>query len=55
MKPVEIYTAASTMQLIAVITQDSRPITFFSRKLSEVQTNYSVTKIKLLDIVETLK
>jgi len=54
-KPFEIYTDASTMQLGAVITQDNRPIAFFSRKLSEMQTKYSVTKIELLAIVETLK
>jgi hypothetical protein len=55
MKPFEIYTDVSTMQLGAVITQDNRPIVFFSRKLSEPQTKYSVTKIELLAIVETLK
>ncbi len=38
-----------------MITQDNRPIGFFSRKLSETQTKYSITKIKLLAIVETLK
>jgi hypothetical protein len=54
-KPFEIYTDAFTMQLGAVITQDNRPIAFFGRKLSETQTKYSVTKIKLLAIVETLK
>ena len=54
-KPFEIYTDASTMQLGAVITQDNRPIAFFSRKLSETQTKYSVIKINLLAIVETLK
>jgi hypothetical protein len=54
-KPFEIYTDASIMQLAAVITQDNRPIEFFSRRLSEAQTKYSVTKIKLLAIVETLK
>jgi hypothetical protein len=54
-KPFEIYTDASTMQLGAVITQDNRPIAFFSRKLSETQTKYSVTEIELLAIVETLK
>jgi hypothetical protein len=43
------------MQLGAVITQGNRPIAFFSRKLSVTQTKYSVTKIKLLAIVETLK
>jgi hypothetical protein len=42
-------------QLGAVITQRKRPIAFFSRKLSVMQTKYSVTKIELLAIVETLK
>ncbi len=54
-KPFEIYTDASSMQLGAVITQDNRPIKFFSRKLSEMQQKYSVTEIGLLAIVETLK
>jgi hypothetical protein len=43
------------MQLGAVITQDNRPIAFFSRKLSKMQQKYSVTEIELLAIVETLK
>jgi hypothetical protein len=54
-KPFEIYTDASSMQLGAVITQDNRPIAFFSRKLSETQQKYSVTEIVLLAIVEKLK
>jgi len=54
-KPFEIYTDASTIQLGAVITQDNRPIAFFSRILSEMQTRYNDTKIELLAIVETLK
>jgi hypothetical protein len=54
-KPFEIYTDASTMQLGSVITQGNRPIAFFSRKLSVTQTKYSVTKIELFAIVETLK
>ncbi len=54
-KPFEIYTDAPTMQLGSVITQGNRPIAFFSRKLSVTQTKYSVTEIKLLAIVETLK
>ncbi len=55
LKPFEIYRDASSMQLGAVITQDNRPIAFFSRKLSQMQQKYSVTEIKLLPIVETLK
>jgi hypothetical protein len=50
-----MYTDASTTQLGAVITQGNRPIGFFSRKLSKVQSKYSVTDIKILAIVETLK
>jgi hypothetical protein len=54
-KPFEIYTDASRMQLGAVITQGNRPIAFFVRKLSGAQAKYSVTKIKLLAIVETIQ
>jgi hypothetical protein len=55
LKPFEIYTDASSMQLGAVITQDNRPIAFFSRKLSQTQQKYSVMETELLAIVETLK
>jgi hypothetical protein len=51
----KIYTDASMMQLGSVITQGNKLIAFFSRKLSVMQTKYSVTKIKLLALVETLK
>jgi hypothetical protein len=51
----EIYTDASTKQLGAVITQENRLIAFFSRKLSGVQSKYTVTKLELLAIVETLQ
>ncbi len=54
-KVFEIYTDASSKQLGAVITQDNRPIAFFSQKLSNMQCKYSVTEIELLAIVETLK
>ncbi len=54
-KVFEIYTDASSKQLGAVITQDSRPIAFFSQKLSDSQRKYSFTKIELLAIVKTLK
>jgi hypothetical protein len=51
----KIYTDASSKQLGAVITQDNWPIMSFSWKLSETQRKYSITKIELLAIVETLK
>jgi hypothetical protein len=54
-KVFEIYTDASSKQLGTVITQDNRPIMFFSRKLSDMRGKYSVTKIELLAIVKTLK
>jgi len=54
-KPFDIYTDASTKQLGSVITQDNRPIAFFSRKLSDAQSKYTITELELLAIVETLK
>ncbi len=51
----EIYTDSSKLQLGAIITQQNRPLAFFSRKLSPAQQKYSVTKQELLAIVETFK
>jgi hypothetical protein len=51
----DICTDASTKQLGSMITQSNRPLAFFSRKLSVQQQKYSVTKIELLAIAETLK
>ena len=55
--PFTIHTPhASENQLGAVISQNNMPITFFSRKLSNAQCNYTMTKEKeLLTIVECLK
>ena len=50
-KPFDIYTDASTKQSGSVITQDKRPIAFFSRKLSGAQSKYTVTELELLAIV----
>ncbi len=54
-KVFKIYTNASSKHLGAVITQENRPIVFFSQKVSTTQRKYSVTKIELLAIVKTLK
>ena len=37
------------------ITQENRPIAFFSRKLSGAQSKYTITELELLAIVETLQ
>ena len=47
-KPFKIYTDASATQLGAVITQENRPLAFFSRKLLDTQKRYSVTEIESL-------
>jgi hypothetical protein len=54
-KPFEIYINDSTKQLGAVITQENRPIVVFSWKLSGAQSKYTITKLELSAIVETLK
>ena len=50
-----IYTDASKYQLGGIITQNNRPIAFFSRKLNTAQRKYTVTELELLSIVELLK
>ena len=50
-----IHTDASHTQLGAVISQEGKPIAFYSRKLKPEQTRYTTTERELLSIVETLK
>jgi hypothetical protein len=47
-KVFKIYTDACSKQLRAVLTQNNRPVVFFSWKLVDTQCKYSVTKIELL-------
>ena len=54
-KPFDIHTDASKTQLGAVISQEGKPIAFYSRKLNDAQTRYTTTERELLAIVETLK
>ena len=50
-----IYTDASNYQLGGVITQNKKPLAFYSRKLKDAQTRYTTTERELLSIVEILK
>jgi hypothetical protein len=54
-KPFEIHTDASHTQLGGVISQEGKPLAFFSRTLNSAQTRYTTTERELLSIVETLK
>ena len=54
-KPFIIHTDASKTQLGAVISQNNKPIAYYSRKLNPAQTRYTTTERELLAIVETLK
>ena len=54
-KTFEIYTDASKYQIGAVITQENKPIAFYSRKLTDCQTRYTVTELELPALVETLR
>jgi hypothetical protein len=53
-KPFHIYTDASDTQLGAAITQDDKPISFYSIKLNSAQKRYTTGEQELLLIVETL-
>ncbi len=54
-KPFDVHTDASHYQLGVVISQEGKPIAFYSRKLNPAQTRYTTTERELLSIVETLK
>ena len=54
-KPFDIHTDASDYQLGGVISQNRKPIAFYSRKLTQTQKNYTVTEKELLSAVEILK
>ena len=50
-----LHTDASAIQLGGVITQNDKPLAFFSRKLLESQQSYTTTERELLSIVELIK
>ena len=54
-KPFDVHADSSAYQLGGVVSQEGRPIAFFSKKLNSAQKNYPITEKELLSIVETLK
>jgi hypothetical protein len=55
-KEFHVYSDASNnKQLGAVIMQEGKPLTFYSRNLNSAQTHYTTGEQELLSIVETLK
>ena len=50
-----MYTDNSKTQLGGVISQNEKPITFYSRNLTPEQINCMTKEIKLLSVVETIK
>jgi hypothetical protein len=53
-KVFEIHTDVSNYQLGLVISQDQKPIAFYSKNLSATQRNYTVGEREMISIVETL-
>jgi hypothetical protein len=49
--PFQIHTDAYKTQIDAVISQNGKPIAFYSRKMNSAQQNYTTTEKELLSIV----
>ena len=54
-KPFDIHTDSSEYQMGAIISQNGRPVAYWSKKLSTAQKKYPKTDQELLAIVECLK
>ena len=50
-----MHTDVSKTHLGGVISQNGKPIDFYSHKLTTAQINYTDTEVELVSIVETLK
>jgi len=54
-QPFDLHTDSSDCQLGSVLSQDNKPIAFFSRKLNSALLNCTVTDKELIGITEFLK
>jgi hypothetical protein len=54
-KPFHIHTGESKFQLGRVISQENKPLAFYSSKLNQAQLNYTTIEQELLSIVESLQ
>jgi hypothetical protein len=55
MSPSIVYSDSSDKQIGGIVTQDEKPLGFFSKKLTDTQKYYPVTEQELLGITEMLK
>jgi hypothetical protein len=54
-KRFNVYIDASDFQLGACITQEGRPVAYFSQKLTKSQQKYTTIEKEMLSIIATLK
>ena len=51
----QLHTDASTIGIAGVLIQDGHPIGYYSRKLSDAETRYTVTEQECLALVDSIK
>ena len=54
-KRFDVHTDECNYQIGAVISQNGKPVAYFSRKFNQAQYQYTTTEKEVLAIVETLK
>lgn len=54
-RPFHVFTDASKLQLGAVITQDKKPLAYWSKKCNHAQTAYPANRLELLSILLLLR